>query len=563
MIRTRVSIVVFLAITAALRADNGGQQTGVMAGDVVSAEGTPLGNAYVVVIGVATGTVHVTSTQADGRFVVTGLPTDDYLVGASKPPYLGAVAGASRPLGPGAAITLAAGQTISTIRISLKLGAVIAGTLVDPGGRPAAHAWIILHQWRTQNGARVLVDVRGSGTDEHGRYRFAGLSPGAYVVSGTSALGPVDSVYALSDTDVDNALHRAAITVPQVAQSARYARVYFPGTLRSADAQSIVLKEGEDRDGADFSLRLASPTTIAGTVITFDGRPLGRTMLRIGDKSAGPGFFPIGLGPDGRFTYSTILPGTYTLIASLAGDNGGLLASAMVDVENVDVTGLQLVLSPPLQFEGHVTFAGGSRAPALAGWRVPILNMTSADVMPMVAPTDASGRFTVTRARPGTYVLGGPLFFGASADSLTWALESVVADGRDITDRPIELSADHLPKDLLVTFSDQWQSLSGTLSAPTGVDPSTYTVLIFPADKTYWMPGSRRIVAVRPSSDGRYTIGGPGPTSLPAGAYLLAVTPDLSDRAQLEPAFLESLAAAAQSQSIAPGAHETHDITVR
>src|SRR5437773_2547924 len=88
--------------------------TGSVDGVVMSddAPPRPLRLAYVVLIGAVTGTLRVTSTDAAGRFAFANLAADHYLIGASKPPYLGAVAGARRPARAGTPIAVAEGQHV-------------------------------------------------------------------------------------------------------------------------------------------------------------------------------------------------------------------------------------------------------------------------------------------------------------------------------------------------------------------------------------------------------------------------------------------------------------------
>jgi hypothetical protein len=182
---------------------------------------------------------------------------------------------------------------------------------------------------------------------------------------------------------------------------------------------------------------------------------------------------------------------------------------------------------------------------------------------PQVGATDARGVFAVTRLFPGRYVLGGPLFFGATSDSLTWALQSVTVDGRDMTDLPLDISAETLPKDVVVTYGDRWQELSGRLQHASGMAAIDYTIVVFPADKAYWIAGSRRILTTRPGTDGRFRTGGPGPLTLPPGDYLVAAVTDIDRDEQFDPAFLAALVPGAVPVTLGPGERKVQDLSIK
>jgi carboxypeptidase family protein len=549
------------------------QEAGEIGGVVVGGDGgaRPLRNAYVVVIGAKTGTLRITSTDANGQFRVKGLPADRYTVGASKPPYLGAVAGAKRPTHPGTPIALAAGQAITDLTIRLTPGAVIAGTVSDNAGKPAANMVVALQQWKMQGTGRTLVSI-GAGrvvTDEQGRYRFYGLAPGEYVLAATPPMPLTSAARRLSDADVDNAL-RGGPTAPRSPTDApvRYAPVYFPGTPRASDAQSIALGPGESREGVDLRLVLTRVATVDGIVTLADGRPTPATVLLLNTFAEGAtstAALPTRAGADGRFAFANAFPGTYTLVASLPGPTSDQLALTTVDVAGADVTGLDLVFGPALRLSGRVACVGTAAAPPLAGLRVALQTLATvpAAVAPIVAPTSASGAFSITRVTPGRYLLGAPIAFGAMADSVAWTLDSVVVAGKDVTDLPFEVTSESAINDALVTLTDRWQSLSGRLTLANGGAASDDTIVVFPSDKAYWPAGSRRIRVTRPSSDGTFVIGGSGVLSLPAGAYLLAAVADLDRDEQLDPAFLASLVPAAIPATVLPGEKKVQDLAIR
>lgn len=547
--------------------------TGALGGAVIAADSSrPLRNATVVVIGAITGVVRVTATDADGRFVVNDLPADRYLAGATKLPFLGAVAGAKRPARPGTAIALANGEKNLDVVIRLPPAASISGVITDEKGQPGANVMVRVEQWQQRGGRRELVvppGVTPQATDAEGRFRVFGLPPGEYGVSalrfgglpsgGPGALAP----RTLTDVEVDTALLGGRIApAPAAAVTERYAPVYFPGTTRLTEAGTIVIDPGDDRRNVDIRLQMVRIARVEGIVMTSDGQPATMTSVTLSGMLMSLGTRVM---PDGRFVVPNVPPGSFTVVAQTGGAQSTQFAAAKIEVEGNDLLDLQLTLRAPLDLSGELVFTGTSPPPGLANRRVPVRSLVSAGVSgdPVVSPTTATGAFQVTRLLPGRYLIGGPLFFGATPDSVIWSLQSVVVDGRDMTDLPIDVTVEQPPKNVVVTYTDRWQQVSGQLRLASGVAASDYTIVIFPADSAYWLPQSPRILTTRPGTDGAYRFGGPGPVSLPAGNYLLAAVTDIGRDERYDPAFLATLKSAATPVTLGPGGQKTQDVIIR
>ena len=540
--------------------------TSVIRGMVVAdATGGAIRRAHVVVIGALSGTLRITTTDGEGRFTVASLPADRYLVAASKLPYLGAIAGARRPARPGTPVVLAAGQAIDTVSIRLPMGAAISGTMTDERGRAGSGMTLALQQWRNESGGRTLVMARtpNATTDDRGRYRFYGLPPGEYVVVA------MDTTFnragrQLSTAEVDAALKGGPVTPEPPVRPGQSAPIYYPGTPRPDDAAGVVVNAGDDRQGVDFRLQSVRPGTVNGVVVTSDGAPAtgASVEFRTTFGSVLSVSAAIRVGADGNFGLAGVVPGSYFVLARGSGPTTGQSAAATVDVAGDDVARLSLTLRPAMTLNGRVAFAGSS-APALGGRRVPVQTLTRNTINVSPAPTDANGVFSIATIPPGRYVIGGPIYFGASStDSVTWTLESVVADGRDITDLPLEI-IDSVPKEVVVTYGDRWQELSGRLVTPSGAAASDFTVIAFPANKNYWLPDSRRIVTTRPGTNGEFLLSGPGLATLPAGDYLLAAVTDIDRNEQYDPAFLATLVPAAVPIKLTPGARVVQNLMIR
>jgi hypothetical protein len=342
--------------------------------------------------------------------------------------------------------------------------------------------------------------------------------------------------------------------------------VYYPGTTRAGDAAGILLGPGEERQNVDIPWQPSTATRISGGVSTADGSPLPQVSVMV-ETAAGSSPMSYALGarvaPDGQFTFPQgVPPGTYTVLARGTGPRPPF-AVLTIEAAGADISGLQLVLQPSLEIAGRIVTTGTARPPSLAGHRLQFSSVVPRGAPPQVSPATATGEFAITGLLPGQYMFSGAPFFGASADSVTWGIGSITVDGRDATDRAIDVRADAMPKELIVTFTDQWQEVSGRLTNAQGAGVSDYTMLIFPTDETYWLYNSRRHLTAQPDSDGRYRLGGPGPAILPAGEYYLAAVTDVSKDEQYDAAFLKSLVPASLKITLAPGQKVTQNVRVQ
>lgn len=543
--------------------------TASLAGIVTNEDGSqPIRFASVVLLGATTGVVKITSTDAQGRFTFSALPADRFTVGASKTPYLGAVAGARRPARPGTPIALANGQKIADIAIRLPMGAAISGTITDEHGAPAGHSPVTLQQWKMQGDERALVSVGVTvSTDDRGRYRIFGLTPGEYVVAAYKTGLPV-TARPLSAAQVDAALQGHAAppdTAPSPAPL-RYAPSYFPGTTRVADAVPIVLTSGEDRGGVDIRIATVPVARLEGVVTRADGQPVGAANVIVVGMAVVSMAQAIRTSPDGRFATQNLTPGEYRLISNGQGPNAGYVANQVVEIAGADVTGVQLVMRPTFSLNGRIAFDAKGAAPAAGGRRIPI-RMVGATLggrtSPNVSATDQSGAFSISSMTPGRFVFGGPLTSGPSAETIGWSLASAMLDGADVTDRVVDVSGDAPPKELVLTYTDRFQELTGRLQSQSGAPVSDYTIVVFPEDRLYWISNTRRIVTARPGTDGRFTLSGPGPTTLPPGRYLIAAVTDLARDEQFDPAFLAQLVPAGVPITLGPGEKKVQDLAIR
>jgi hypothetical protein len=295
----------------------------------------------------------------------------------------------------------------------------------------------------------------------------------------------------------------------------------------------------------------------------------------------------------GRFFYSNVAPGRYRIVArAIRGDaepaklptgagmssSGGspppappgesLFALADVEVSGSDVT-LALTLQPGVTMTGRVRFEGDLPPPpkALESLRIGLsppggtysssagaTTITNTYGGAAATTVRADGTFELRNVGPGVVAVSMPL---PAAVSANWWVRSAMAGGVDLLDAPFEvvLGADY--RDVVVTLSDKRTELSGTLQTPTGQPAPEYFIIVFPESQTLRVPGSRRIQAVRPSTDGRFVI-----PNLPGGDYLLAALVDVMPNEWNDPKFLERVAPGGVRVALGEGEKKVQDLRI-
>jgi hypothetical protein len=116
-----------------------------------------------------------------------------------------------------------------------------------------------------------------------------------------------------------------------------------------------------------------------------------------------------------------------------------------------------------------------------------------------------------------------------------------MAGDRDLLDGDVNGFGTEL-QGVMLTFSDKRTELTGSLLSETGQPVNDYYVIAFSSDRANWRAGSRRIVSVRPATDGHFVF-----PDLPAGEYFIAALTDVDPDQWQEAAF---------SGASRPGGHQ-------
>jgi hypothetical protein len=94
------------------------------------------------------------------------------------------------------------------------------------------------------------------------------------------------------------------------------------------------------------------------------------------------------------------------------------------------------------------------------------------------------------------------------------------------------------------------------MSDAAGRPAPDFTIVIFPADKNYWL-STRRIRTTRPDTSGKFSV-----ANLPAGDYRIAALIDIAPGEQTDPAFLEQLLPASVTFTLREGEQKVQDIRI-
>lgn len=517
--------------------------TGIIQGKVSTAEGRPLRRARVTLSTVGLGAEgrRAVSTGLDGAYSFKELPAARYRINVSRGGYLALEYGQRRPGEQGRPVQLADGQQLQKIDFALPRMSAILGRVTDENGEPIEGVSVYAMRSIFYDGRRRLVPVSSLSvaTDDEGEFRILRLPPGSYQVIATTK-----ETWTVVQNGVESVLG--------------YVPTYFPGVAAPADARRVTVGVGEQARAIDFSLIPGRAAKVSGIATDSQGRPFTRVSLSEEVRGLGGASFRGGpnvtVGADGSFTALNVPPGEYTLSASRSGptESQPEVALLYITVEGQDIENILLSGSTGGTVTGKIVSEDGT-LPKPSTMFINVYEQYRSQPPPVLLGAFRTGDGGGVK-EDGSFRVEH--VFGRARVTVTvpdgWMLKKVMHEGRDITDKIIELRSGEQLTGVEVHISNRVTELAGQVVNDKGIPVGEATVLVYPADADSWFEHSRSIRLARPDQQGRWQLKG-----LPAGDYLAVALEYIEDVAWQDPEYLESMRRYAEKVTIQDGGAHT------
>jgi protocatechuate 3,4-dioxygenase beta subunit len=512
-----------------------------IAGRVLDASsGQPVTRARVMLSGAEIPDGRTTLTDDAGGFDFTHLPAGRFTLTTSKAAYLTVAYGQRRPLQPGTPLQLREAEQLTRVDVALPRGSVISGTVRNENGDPMPGATLRVLLYQYVQGDRQLVPAGSAQSDDRGRYRVWGLNPGEYYLA---AVAP---------------LLRVATSASAGHAQESYAPTYYPGVASAREAQPVAVGLSVELLDLDFNVLLVPVSRIVGRVIDPQGAVsrAASVSLSLADN-AGPGesrSLGARIGPDGTFTIDDIPPGRYALSARAENNGATAYATQPFETNGGDAADLTLFLASGATLSGTTVFesTGAAAVPEPGEVSIAATPTARAAFGPRgaTATLEADGSFTLAGVPPGVHWIRARAPQG-------WVLKSVIVDGRETIDTPLEVRGNGRTAGIRMSFTDRVSEIAGTLTDERRAPVTDYTVLVFSTDEEQWRPQSRHVMTARPDQNGRFQIRG-----LPPGGYFLTTIDPEQPGEWYDPRFLAAQRTNALRLTLGDGERRAQDLVV-
>ena len=506
-------------------------------------------------------------TAGDGQFVFRNLPAGRYALMASRNGYMHAEFGQRGPNGKGMTLTVAAGQAMSGIRLTMTRSGAISGHVYDSRGLLLAYVQMQMRRVTYPDGQRTLTTTASTVTDDLGAYRLYGLPPGAYVLSAqtnTPTVG-ITPVAASRTPPVPGVVVFQSASGPMMTDSdpANQNRrkdsgvsLFYPNAIQSANATVIDVRPGDDIGGVNVTIdNLKAQTVLVSWSLSAGSNPQSLVNLQVSSTGA-ENSIQVNLGlPPGISPSPRSLPvGSYVALALELGNTPTptTVGYAAFDTGTAPTSRVSIVMSPLRDVSGHVSSDGVSAAD-IAGLKInfrrdPAINLNGSPP-PSAAPAQ-DGSWVAKGFIEGEYIVT----VNGLPDSFRNAyVKSIKASNAEVLGNRLRVPAqsnDGIAMEVVIGANGG--QIEGRAVAETGEPLSNVTVLLVP-DSSDHRDLYKTIVT---DAAGRYHFEGVTP-----GNYRLFSWEDVEPDIWYKPAFLTPVQDRGKAIRISEGSRESVDVT--
>jgi len=557
------------------------------------------------------GRFYSTASERDGTFAFRNITPGQYQLTAMRPGYVRGDFGLRGPGGSGITITLAAGQRLPDVRLTMRAAGTISGRVTDRFGAPAGNIHVKALRFAYLDGRVSLVDVKSVFTNDLGEYRLGWLPPGIYNVS---ALHPEAIAQTLNLPEVIN----SAMIVGTVATNAGgmnggsfgstgagdpavrsriglqpgedYVPVYYPGTFDQRSAAVLEVRSGAELPGIDLVVSPVRTASISGVVRPMPSASGDKPVRVMVKTTRNPAYTarseqrsvdPV----SGAFQIEGLAPGSYAFASVFGSGDDRVAGAAIADVSDGSVANVEVVLDHGVKIPLSITAEGSLQGVDLSTLRVSLRPDLATSAVPDTPPASraADGSLALASVVPGDYLVNVlPLMIVSSAASMNPppavpGVAPVFADryvpsalpipaglksayvrairygGLDLLDGRLHVAAGSPPGVLEIVVAGGSAQLDGRVLDAQQKPAANVTVVLVPAAR-----GRLDLYKVTTTdSSGRFRI-----ASVPPHDYTAFAWEDIETGSWLDPQVLRFDEGHGMAVRIAEGASMTTELTV-
>jgi hypothetical protein len=389
-------------------------------------------------------------TGPDGTFRIDNIAPGRYHLFAERTGLLDA--DKQRGHTDGRILGLTAGQELKDLHLRLQAAAVVRGRVTDEDGDPLPNAEVTVLRQTFVAGHKHWEQAGAERTNDLGEYRIANLAAGNIYVS----VSPPPDFKSLIENAGTAARDTRNPNAPDTPAPATYQTTYYPTTSDRSQAAPIQLHAG-DEFPANFSLTPSPSLSIRGAVVNVPPRASATIMLQSRDFSLI--LNGAEMHKDGSFVIHDVSPGSYTILATIAGAPVPMMARQSLQVGSSNIEGLRLAPQPGSTVQGRLRLENRNGVARFDPERVFLALLSvdaeqdetalgGRDTFSNLAHVAADGSFQWADVPAGTYYVQ---VMGDSDANQGWFVKSVLAGGREINDSGIGLNGGTATLDLVIS----------------------------------------------------------------------------------------------------------------